>query len=98
MTQSDELMSCPKPSYENERALLVKEVGECCRGSDPFCAAGCLVEKAIRKRADRPTPKPAVDDAELEQILKDAHVMHYKRAIQALKHYLHELEEELAAK
>lgn len=37
-------------TYETERAALVSEVGECCRGSDPLCAGGCLVEKALRKK------------------------------------------------
>ena len=39
------------PTRESERAALVKEVGDCCQGSDPLCAGGCLVEKAIRARA-----------------------------------------------
>lgn len=40
-------------TYESERAALVAEVGDCCKGSDPLCAGGCLVEKAIRKRTAR---------------------------------------------
>jgi len=27
---------------------MVKKYGECCRGADPMCTGGCLVEKAIR--------------------------------------------------
>jgi len=38
------------PTRESERARLVAEVGECCRGTDPLCAAGCLVEAALRQR------------------------------------------------
>lgn len=38
------------PTRESERAMLVAEVGECCRGADPLCAAGCLVEAALRRR------------------------------------------------
>src|SRR5690606_36824883 len=38
------------PSRESERVRLVAEVGECCRGADPLCAAGCLVEAALRQR------------------------------------------------
>jgi len=38
------------PTRESERARLVAEVGECCRGADPLCAAGCLVEAALRQR------------------------------------------------
>lgn len=38
------------PTRESERARLVGEVGECCRGADPLCAAGCLVEAALRQR------------------------------------------------
>src|SRR5690606_3652657 len=38
------------PTRESERARLVAEVGECCRGADPMCAAGCLVEAALRQR------------------------------------------------
>ena len=38
------------PTRESERAKLVAEVGECCRGADPMCAAGCLVEAALRQR------------------------------------------------
>src|SRR5690606_32919228 len=35
------------PTRESERARLVAEVGECCLGADPLCAAGCLVEAAL---------------------------------------------------
>lgn len=35
---------------ETERAALAAQVGECCRGADPMCAAGCLVERALLKR------------------------------------------------
>jgi len=38
------------PTRESERARLVGEVGECCRGADPMCAGGCLVEAALRQR------------------------------------------------
>src|SRR5690606_8829731 len=38
------------PTRESERARLVAEVGECCRGADPLCAAGCLVAAALRQR------------------------------------------------
>lgn len=38
------------PTRESERTRLVAEVGECCRGADPVCAAGCLVEAALRRR------------------------------------------------
>ena len=38
------------PTRESVRARLVAEVGECCRGADPLCAAGCLVEAALRQR------------------------------------------------
>src|SRR5690606_7711618 len=38
------------PTRESERARLVAEVGECCLGADPLCAAGCLVEAALRQR------------------------------------------------
>src|SRR5690606_2128526 len=38
------------PTRESERERLVAEVGECCRGADPLCAAGCLVEAALRQR------------------------------------------------
>lgn len=40
------------PTRESERARLVAEVGECCRGADPLCAAGCLVEAALRQRRE----------------------------------------------
>src|SRR5690606_22319081 len=39
-----------RPTRESERARLVAEVGECCRGADPLCATGCLVEAALRQR------------------------------------------------
>ena len=39
-----------RPTRESERAKLEAEVGECCRGADPMCAAGCLVEAALRQR------------------------------------------------
>lgn len=38
------------PTRESERARLVAEVGECCLGADPLCAARCLVEVALRQR------------------------------------------------
>src|SRR5690606_25128479 len=38
------------PTRESLRARLVAEVGECCRGADPLCAAECLVEAALRQR------------------------------------------------
>jgi len=38
------------PTRESARTRLVAEVGECCRGADPLCAAGCLVEAALRQR------------------------------------------------
>lgn len=46
--------------YDQEREALVKRVGQCCTGLDPYCAGGCLVEKAIRRLADqRPSaPEP----------------------------------------
>jgi len=37
-------------TYVSERAALVRQVGDCCQGNDPLCTAGCLVEKALRKR------------------------------------------------
>lgn len=42
--------SVPVPTRESERAALIAEVGDCCCGADPFCASGCLVEIALRKR------------------------------------------------
>lgn len=39
------------PTATSERTTLVTEVGECCTGSDPLCAGGCLVEKALRRRS-----------------------------------------------
>ena len=42
------------PSRDSERAVLVTNVGECCRGTDPMCAGGCLVERALQKRASYP--------------------------------------------
>src|SRR5690606_4438113 len=38
------------PTRESERARLVAKVGECCRGADPLCAAGGLVEAALRQQ------------------------------------------------
>lgn len=38
-------------TQESERAALEAEVGKCCEGTDPMCAGGCLVEKAVRYRA-----------------------------------------------
>jgi len=38
------------PTRESERARLVGEVGGGCRGADPLCAAGCLVEAALKQR------------------------------------------------
>lgn len=46
----------PPPTSESERAARVADVGECCRGADPLCAGGCLVEAALRKRAATPAP------------------------------------------
>ena len=46
------------PTLASERAAVVAEVGECCAGSDPLCAAGCLVEQALRKRAALPSATP----------------------------------------
>lgn len=34
-----------------EEAAIRAEVGECCQGGSPYCAGGCLVMVAIRKRA-----------------------------------------------
>lgn len=46
---------------DTERATLVAEVGDCCLGADPLCAAGCLVEKAIRKRTPQPNAAPQAE-------------------------------------
>src|SRR5690606_20685109 len=54
------------PTRESERARLVAEVGECCRGADPLCAAGCLVEAALRQR---------LVDNELECLRKEREVL-----------------------
>ena len=60
------------PTRESERARLVGEVGECCRGADPMCAAGCLVEAALRQR---------LVDNEIERLRKEREVL-----AEALKH------------
>lgn len=43
-----------KATRESERAALVAEIGDCCKGADPLCAGRCLVEQAARKRAASP--------------------------------------------
>lgn len=59
---------------DTERDALVKQFGDCCMGADPFCAGGCLVEKAIRKSAT-PADKgnaPAEASESFDQIFSDS--------------------------
>ena len=49
LAAKDEHEAAPA-TYESERAAVIRDVGECCRGADPACAGGCLVERALRKR------------------------------------------------
>lgn len=50
-----EKKATPGPwTRENVRAELVARIGsDCCAGADPLCSAGCLVEIAMRRNADR---------------------------------------------
>lgn len=41
------------------RAELVAKIGDCCMGGDPFCAGGCLAEKAAKRNAERAATNPA---------------------------------------
>jgi hypothetical protein len=45
------------------RKEMVAKYGDCCKGGDPFCAGGCLVEKAIRR--DSATAPQATDDEDV---------------------------------
>ena len=39
------------PTYASEEAALIAEVGDCCKGLNPFCTVKCLIEVAMEKRA-----------------------------------------------
>ena len=61
---------------DTERVIVLAEVGECCRGADPLCAGGCLVERALRKRV--PTGAADVVQALCEHS-SDYHATHAYR-------------------
>lgn len=37
----------------SEREALIAQVGRCCEGADPYCVSGCLVQAALRRRAEK---------------------------------------------
>lgn len=64
---------------ENERltADLYEVGGECCKGSDPHCAGGCLVETSARQRADERARLAQERDQEKERA--DSNFASYER-------------------
>lgn len=66
------------PTFASEEAALIAAVGQCCMGSNPYCAAGCLVEIAVKKRAamlakraETPSCDGAGREARLVEIAKE---------------------------
>ena len=79
----------------SERAALVAEVGDCCDGQDPFCAGGCLVERALKKRGEASNPiaeylaekRPITDETALDRNVEAVRQRLRDRAESGLKKY-----------
>jgi len=57
------------PTYASEEAALIAEVGDCCKGLNPFCTVKCLIEVAMEKRAAILAKRDEADRKQAESVL-----------------------------